>query len=87
MSRSFDAKLEATIRGPMGPSLRRPDTTVIEKPGWYQVVTPSTRGTTLNEVLFSHVGEREAGEKINRRIGVPTNGCVGPWTESQVYRL
>jgi ribosomal protein S18 acetylase RimI-like enzyme len=88
---TFEEKLDATIRGPRGPGLHRPDTTVIEIPGWYQVITPSTKGETLNEISYSELPEDEADRVIdrvvteNRSRGVPTKWCVGPWTKPENF--
>jgi hypothetical protein len=42
-------KLEAAVRAPLPRAYLREDTRVIERPGWYQVVTPSAH-TYLNAV-------------------------------------
>lgn len=39
------------VRGPMGAHLPHRGTRVIERPGWYQLITPGARGA--NEVLFA----------------------------------
>jgi GNAT superfamily N-acetyltransferase len=82
-----EQKIEATIRAPIGRDLHREDTRVIERPGWYQIITPSTRGSILNEVLISQVAEAESERVIDEVIasyrahGLPVKWCVGPWTE------
>src|SRR5439155_9232196 len=51
-----EKKLEAAIHGPMSGAggLLRGDTQVIERPGWYELVTPGG-GEHGNEVVFSRV--------------------------------
>src|SRR5262249_53893738 len=59
---------EAAIVAPLGPRLHRRDTRVIERPGWYQLVTPSAPGTTLNEVILSDVSAKDAEQAIDEVI-------------------
>jgi N-acetylglutamate synthase-like GNAT family acetyltransferase len=80
------AKLEAAIRAPIGAHVLRADSQVIERPGWYQVVTPSSTYRWLNEVVLSAIedadAERVVAETIARyrRLGVDFKWCVGPWS-------
>ncbi len=55
--RSFEERRRAAIEAPRQRSMLRPDTRVIERPGWLQLVTPSApRGSAyLNEIIFSDV--------------------------------
>jgi GNAT superfamily N-acetyltransferase len=80
-----DAKRTVTMRAPTHGALLRPDTRVIERPGWYQLVTPSAPGTMLNEVILSEI--EDATDKvisdvtaIYAAIERPVKWCVGPWT-------
>ncbi len=78
---------DAAIDAPTGGGLLRADTRVIERPGWYQIVTPSTGSAYLNEVAHSHLDASEADAIIDetiatyRELGLPVKWCVGPWTE------
>jgi len=84
-----ERKQAAAISAPRSRSraLLRRDTRVIERPGWYQLVTPSAPGTQLNEVVFSQVDSESADRVIEEVIalyradGHPVKWCVGPWTE------
>src|SRR5688572_15384812 len=69
---------------PKGSHIPRPDTRVIERPGWYQVITPSSRTGGVNEVVFSALDEAQADAVIDetlatyRALGVRFKWCVGP---------
>lgn len=86
MALSDEEKREVCVRAPLGRDLHRPDTAVIERPGWYQVVTPSAPGNLLNEVVLSAVEPAEADGAIDEvtrtyaALGRRTKWCVGPWT-------
>ena len=79
-------KIEALNRAPMGRDLLREDTQVIERPGWYQIITPSTKSWVLNEVMRSQLEESEVESTIDQVIaqyrghGLPVKWFVGPWT-------
>ena len=83
VERATRAVIEAPTRG----GLLRRDTRVIARPGWYQVVTPSSKSAHLNEVVLSSVPEADAERVIDEAIatyhplGIPVKWCVGPWTE------
>ncbi len=72
------------MRAPMVRLFPAPDTTVIDRPGWHQVLTPST--STRNEVILSQVEEADADRVISETIatyrahGRQTKWCVGYWT-------
>jgi GNAT superfamily N-acetyltransferase len=82
-----DDKLWAAARAPMHRAMLRPDTQVIERPGWYQLVTPSAPGTTLNEVIWSELESAEIDRIVAEvsatyaATGHPVKWCVGPWTK------
>src|SRR4029453_9172393 len=69
----------------------REDTVVVERPGWFQLITPSAPATHLNEVIVSTVETADAERVIDevvagyRRIGKPTKWCVGPWTRPEDF--
>ncbi|HKE15900.1 MAG TPA: GNAT family N-acetyltransferase [Kofleriaceae bacterium] len=86
MGWTAEEKVEAALRAPMSRAMLRPDTRVIERAGWYQLVTPSAPGTMLNEVLISQVAPDDADRAIEEviatyaAVGHPVKWCVGPWT-------
>jgi GNAT superfamily N-acetyltransferase len=72
---------------PVGSWLPAADMQVIERDGWCQTITPSTRSTQGNEVLLSRVA-REDAERIARETvamyaahKLPFKWCIGPLTE------
>ncbi len=77
----------AVIEAPTGGGMLRPDTQIIAREGWYQVVTPSAAGAGRNEIVLSRVREADAERVIDEAIatyhplGLPVKWCVGPWTE------
>jgi GNAT superfamily N-acetyltransferase len=81
-----ERKYDAAFRAPMSRALLRPDTRVIERPGWYQLVTPSAPRTHLNEVIVSDLAPSDAERTIDEVIATYAVGghavkwCVGPWT-------
>jgi GNAT superfamily N-acetyltransferase len=89
-----DASREAAaFRAPLGRELHRPDTRVIERPGWYQIVTPSA-ARSLNEVYVTKLSPEDADRAIDEVVadyasrpgGAPVKWCVGPWTEPKDFR-
>jgi GNAT superfamily N-acetyltransferase len=86
MTWTAEKKLNAAVSAPMSRAMLRPDTRVIERPGWYQLVTPSAPGSALNEVVLSQVEPDQADPVIEEviamytKVGRPTKWCVGPWT-------
>ena len=75
----------------MAHPMLRPDSEVIERPGWYQVVTPSAPGTHLNEVIMSDVAAEDAESTMEKVIATygelehPVKWCVGPWTRPEDF--
>lgn len=87
-----EACARAAFRAPIGRELHRPDTRVIERPGWYQVVTPSALGY-LNEVYISQLAPEDVDAAIDEVVaryapfaGTPVKWCVGHWTEPKDFR-
>lgn len=80
-------KIAESFLAPVGSMLPATDMQVIERDGWYQVITPSTKSTQGNEVIVSRVpaadAERVARETIAgyTALGLPFKWCVGPLTE------
>jgi hypothetical protein len=85
MTWTRERKLEAAIQAPLTRLYVRDDTRIIERPGWYQVVTPSAR-TYLNEVVLSQLDDDDADRVIDETVaiyrghGVRMRWSVGPQT-------
>jgi GNAT superfamily N-acetyltransferase len=83
---SLERKKAAAFEAPMGRDLARADTRYVERPGWFQIVTPSALGGSLNEIYVSQVDDADAERTIDEAIatyrahGQPVKWCVGPWT-------
>ncbi|MGE0326583.1 MAG: GNAT family N-acetyltransferase [Polyangiaceae bacterium] len=83
---TLERKRDACLRGRLGPDLVRRDTQLIERPGWYQTLTPSTSGT-CNEVVISELPEHDTERVIDETVaayrahGLATKWLVGYWTE------
>ena len=60
--------LEEVIVTPRRAFPRLPDLQVIERPGWLQIVTPSIKSGSLNEVIYSLLDERGADATIDAAI-------------------
>jgi GNAT superfamily N-acetyltransferase len=80
-----DRKRDAAIQAPLAAGYVHPDTQVVEKPGWFQVITPSAQGF-LNEIAYSVVEPEDAERVIDdsiatyRALRKPVKWSVGPWT-------
>lgn len=73
------------MRAPIGSHIVRPDTRIVERPGWYQLVTPSARDGTLNEIVESRFTRADdVGAIADRTIaeyaalGLPFRWVVDP---------
>lgn len=79
-------KLRETLLAPVGSALEWPDTRIVERDGWYQLITPSTRSAIANEVLISQIPDDDADAVIDRTCaeyasaGLPFKWFVGPET-------
>lgn len=80
-------KVAETFLAPVGSELPADDLRVIERDGWYQTITPSTKSTQGNEVVYSRVAA-SAAERVAREtmdgyaaLELPFKWCVGPLTE------
>ncbi|REG37535.1 acetyltransferase (GNAT) family protein [Archangium gephyra] len=77
-------RLREVVETPRRAYLPLPDTQVIERPGWLQLLTPSLRQGGLNEVAYSALDEKEADAVIDetleqyRRLGLRFRWTVGP---------
>jgi GNAT superfamily N-acetyltransferase len=77
-------RLREVLEPPRRAFIPLPDTQVIERPGWFQLITPSLRQGGLNEVALSALDEKEADAVIDetletyRRLGLRFRWSVGP---------
>ncbi|OJT22429.1 hypothetical protein BO221_21855 [Archangium sp. Cb G35] len=77
-------RLREVLETPRRAFIPLPDTQVIERPGWLQLITPSLRQGGLNEVAYSALDEKEADAVIDetleqyRRLGLRFRWTVGP---------
>jgi len=67
MSWTPERKRQAALQGALRRPYTREDTQIIERPGWYQVVTPSAT-TYMNEISLSHVDDADAERVIDETI-------------------
>ena len=80
-------KIAESFLAPLGLMLPAADMQLVERDGWYQVITPSTKSTQGNEVVFSRVPAADAERVVRETIagytalGLPFKWCVGPLTE------
>jgi len=88
-----ERKRDAAIRAPMTRVVDRPDTRVIARDGWFQLVTPSSKEGLSggNEIYLSTVGEGDAERAIDDAIatyhscGLAVKWCVGHWTRPRDF--
>jgi hypothetical protein len=82
---TIERKRDAAARAPLARLYTRDDTRIIERPGWYQVVTPSAK-TYLNEVVLCQIEADDAERVIDETVatyhehGVRFRWMVGPLT-------
>lgn len=85
MTWTLERKREAAVQAPLARLYTRDDTRIIERPGWYQVVTPSAK-TYMNEVACSQIDSDDADRVIDETIatyqqhGVRFRWIVSPFT-------
>lgn len=65
---SRDEILREVLVGPRSALVPLPDTRVIERPGWWQIVTPSLARGGMNEVACSELPENEADAIIDETV-------------------
>ncbi|MGE0868329.1 MAG: GNAT family N-acetyltransferase [Kofleriaceae bacterium] len=72
---------------PVGSMLPTRDMRVIEREGWYQLITPSSGSAIGNEVVHTQIAAADAEAVIDRTVeeyralGLPFKWFVGPLTE------
>lgn len=76
----------AARRAPVGSHRVRGDSTIIDGPARYQIVTPSDTSSALNEVLWLDLSEN--GDSLiddvfssYAALGIPFKWCVWPWSQ------
>ena len=80
-------KIEEVFLAPVGATLASHDTRIIERDGWYQIITPSSGAIHGNEVIYSRIAPPVVEVVLRRTIaeyadhGLPFRWCVGPLTE------
>jgi hypothetical protein len=80
-------KIEEAVLAPVGSALLSRDTEIVERDGWYQVITPSTKSTQGNEVVLSRIAAHEVDGVVLRTVdqyaahSLPFKWSVGPLTE------
>jgi GNAT superfamily N-acetyltransferase len=81
---SHENMLRALFEAPRRGFEPMPDSTVVERPGWWRLTTPSFRNGGFNEVALSALPEDEADDVIDAtladyaRLGVSFRWTVGP---------
>lgn len=86
MASITDEEVFRVFTAPLGCELRNRGTRIVEREGWYQLITPGSKSPSRNMVLFSSVAESDADSVIEetiaqyRAIGAPLRWCVGPPT-------
>jgi GNAT superfamily N-acetyltransferase len=82
-----EARIREVFLAPVGAMVAARDTRVIERDGWYQLITPSSGSYHGNEVVYSRVDAARAEATVRDTIrayaahGLPFRWCVGPPTE------
>lgn len=86
LSLTLDPRHRAAAMAPIGAHRGRPDTQIVQRPGWYQVITPSDDSGSLNEVLWGDCDPSEVDAIIAQTqatyaaLSVPFKWCVWPWS-------
>jgi GNAT superfamily N-acetyltransferase len=81
------ARIEETFLAPAGCTVVARDTRIVERDGWYQVITPSSGSLSGNEVVVSRIAAADVDDVVRETIatytsaGVPFRWSVGPLTE------
>lgn len=82
-----EEQIAETFLAPVGSAIVSRDTQLIERDGWYQLITPSTGTTQGNEVVWSRLAPADVDAVVDATVAqyaahrVPFKWCVGPLTE------
>lgn len=78
---TYDELLHEALVLPMRSFIPLPDTQIIDRPGFLQVITPSLKRGGLNQVIFSALDEGEAERVIDETIAMyRAQGVRFRWT-------
>jgi ribosomal protein S18 acetylase RimI-like enzyme len=66
-------KFRYAVEAPIGSAMLSADTQVIERHGWYQLITPSDKTGRMNEVMLSHINESEVADVVSKTIALYKN--------------
>jgi ribosomal protein S18 acetylase RimI-like enzyme len=86
----IDASLvETSIQAPIGSAILEPDARIIHRENWYQIITPSVKEASVNEVILSRISDSEAPKRIEetfeiyRNHQLPFKWCIGPMANAR----
>lgn len=77
-------KIDAAIYAPLDSPVLGEETQVIQRKGWYQIITPSVKEISMNQVMLSHLEEGEVEKRIEetfemyRTHNLPFQWPIGP---------
>lgn len=78
--------LHEALVAPRSAIVPLPDTRIIERPGWWQILTPSLTRGGMNEIICDALPEGDAGAIIDeaieqyRSLGLLFRWTIHPWT-------
>lgn len=79
---------ELVIGAPLGGLMLEPDSRIVQGAGWYQVITPSVKDPSLNEVIVSRIEDREADQRVAEvfsqyeEVGTEFKWSIGPMSNT-----
>lgn len=79
-----ESRIAETFLAPIGCALAARDTRIVERDGWYQIITPSSRTVSGNEIVLSQVAAADADAVVREALATyagPFRWSVGPLTE------
>lgn len=80
MSISFEEKLTEVELAAIASVWRRPDSVIEQRPGWFQITTPSSKQLWFNGVVQSKLSDKEAPELVAKTIEkFRSLGCQFRW--------
>lgn len=84
---TVDAIIREIWEAPYGGEILTRGTRVVQRPGWYQTISPTYKDASRNEVILSILDESEVDGVIDsttqeyRQLGLSFQWCVGPYTK------